>query len=178
MVGEVKLMRLPINTKCAEKKCGKDLLFGTWAHYIKDSGKAICVECGVKRGWSSKDRAKQIIKKLELQEDIKALRDHKKRLTKQLYLMQERVDLLHLGELILDLQKKVVALMGKVQSYLESCATPEEKTILKQVNEALQESVALQKEIREKLESRLFLLERAERKPGNKLEPLKVIPDA
>lgn len=177
MVGEVKLMRLPINTKCADKDCGKPLPFGTWAHYVKDSKEAICIECGAKRGWTDKDRANNIIKKLELQEDVKALREHKKRLSKEVFLMQERVDLHRFGERILDLEKQSINIMAQVQSYFQHCATPEEKVSLQRVCDELQGNTELQKEIREQLESRLFLLERAERKPGKKLEPLKVMPD-
>jgi hypothetical protein len=168
---EIKLTRVPINTKCADADCGKPLPFGTWAHWHADSKQAICIECGAKRGWTDKDRANNIIKKLELQEDIKALRKQQKVEADALYLLREQVDLHRLGERSLDLEKQIVALMSKVNSYLSKVATAEEKAALKQVYEEIKGTQELQGEIWEQLESRLFLLEREERKVKKRTVP-------
>ncbi len=167
MPGEkVDLVRVPIDVACTD--CGKKLPFGAWAYFNADSEQAICVECAARRGWASKDRVKDIIIKLELQEDIKALKKERQVWANALHLLKEQTDLHRLGERIIDLEKQATNLMGKVQSYFQKCAGPEEKKILQQVCEELREVSELQKEIREHLESRLFLLERKERKQKRK----------
>jgi hypothetical protein len=171
MSGEVKLVRLPLSTKCAGPECGKPLPFGAWAHYHPDTQQAICIECGVKRGWTDKDRANNIIKKLELQEDIKALRERKKIEANALYLLKEQIDLHRLGERDLDLEKQILELQSRANEYLQKIATSEEKTTFKQFKNTIEEAQKLQKEIREQVESRYFLLERKERKQKRK-EPL------
>ena len=161
---EIKLARVPINTFCADEKCGKPLPFGTWVHWHADSKKAICIECGTKRGWTDKDRANNIVKKLELREDIKALRKRQTVEADALFLLREQVDLHRLGERYLDLERQIIAVLSKVQSFLEKVATAEERKALQSVVDEVHVMQELQKEIQEQLESRLFLLERAERK--------------
>jgi hypothetical protein len=174
VVGEIKLLRVPVgNVKCED--CKRDLPFGAWAHYQADSKKAICIECGVKRGWSDKDRAVNIIKKRELQEDIKALRKRQKIEADALYLLREQVDLHRFGERYLDLERQIHALMDTVQSFVDKVATPQEKDALQKVYKAVGDTQALQKVIQEELESRLFLLERSERR---KKYVQKIIDDA
>ena len=172
MSGEVKLVRLPLSTKCADPECGKPLPFGAWAHYNPDAEQAICIECGVKRGWSDKDRANNIIKKLELQEDVKALRERKKIEANALYLLKEQIDLHRLGERDLDLEKQILELQSRANEYLQKIATPEEKASFQQFRNTIEEAQKLQKEIREQVESRYFLLERKERKQKRKTPPL------
>lgn len=58
MPDDLKLVRVPINAHCEDPECRKSLPFGTWAYYYADSEQAICPECAVKRGWTSKERAR------------------------------------------------------------------------------------------------------------------------
>lgn len=97
MVDEIKLVRVPIDTHCADPSCKRTLPFGSWAYYHADSEIAVCPDCGVKRGWSSKERANEIIKKMELQEDIKALKKQRKIEADALFLLREKIDLHRLG---------------------------------------------------------------------------------
>jgi hypothetical protein len=55
-------------------------------------------------------------------------------------------------------------LMDTVQSFVDKVATSEEKDALQKVYKAVGETQGLQKVIQEELESRLFLLERSERR--------------
>src|SRR5271157_1429730 len=94
----VKLVRVPVNTHCADPACKKNLPFGSWAYWSEDAQLAICPDCGTKRGWSTKERADEIIKKLELQEDIKALKDQRKIEADALLLLKQEIDLHRFGE--------------------------------------------------------------------------------
>lgn len=160
----VKLMRLPIDTHCGDKECMKALPFGAWAYYDPDEMRAICPECGVKRGWSPKDRINQLITRLELQEDIKALRQQRKIEMDALYLLQEKIDLHRLGERDIEFEQQIVNLMNLVKDYLQHCGSASEKEALQKVFDAIRETQELQREVREQVESRLFLLDRRERK--------------
>ncbi len=167
MPGEkIDLVRVPVDVECTD--CGKKLPFASWAYFNADSEQAICVECAAQRGWASKDRVKDLIAKLELQEDIKALKKERSVWANALLLLKEQTDLHRLGERIIELEMQATRLMGRVQNYMEKVATAEEKAVLKQVIEELREVTELQKEIRDHLESRLFLLERKERKHKRK----------
>ncbi len=110
----VKLMRLPIDAQCADKECGKALPFGTWAYYNPEEMRAICPECGVKRGWSPKDRINQLITRLELQEDIKALRQQRKIEMDALYLLREKIDLHRFAERDAELEQEIISLMNSL----------------------------------------------------------------
>lgn len=178
MVDEVKLVRVPIDTHCADPDCKRSLPFGSWAYYHADSEMAICPDCAVKRGWSSKERANEIIKKLELQEDIKALKKQRKVEVDALFLLREKIDLHRLGERDLELEKQIVEMTSLVQEYLRKCAGPEEKGLLQKVRDTIQGAQELQKEIRDHVQSRLFLLERTEQKRRRKgLFAMEVVPD-
>lgn len=165
---EVKLVRLPVNATCADPGCKKSLPFGTWAFYHDDSETALCVDCAVKRGWSSKDRVNELMKKLELVEDIKALRKQRKVEADALIMIREQVNLHRLGERDADLEKQIETLIATVKDYFQKCATSEEKKALEQVERALRETYDLQKEVREQVQKRLFLIERTEQKRKNK----------
>lgn len=173
MVDEVKLVRIPVDGSCED--CKKALPFGSWAFYHADSEKAICPDCGVRRGWSSKERADAIIEKLELQEDIKALKKQRKVEADALLLLREEIDLHRLGERDLELEGQIVNITALIQDYLRKCATPEEKELFQSLLSALRETQDLQKEVRNHVQSRLFLLERTEQKRRKKgLLPMEV----
>lgn len=168
MVDEIKLVRVPIDAHCADSGCKRLLPFGSWAYYHAESEVAICPDCGAKRGWSSKERVNEIIKKMELQEDIKALKKQRKIEADGLFLLREKIDLHRLGERDLELEKQIVETTMLVQDYLRNCAGSEEKEALQKVRDVVQETQDLQKEVRNHVQSRLFLLERTEQKRKRK----------
>ncbi len=162
VLGEVKYVRIPLDLRCDD--CQKELPWGTWAHYQPDLKKAICTECGTKRGWTDKERATNLVKKRELQEDIKALRKRQKIEATTLYLLQQEVDLSKFGKRYEALEQEIRAAMKTVDSYLSKVATPEEKQALQAVTQLIDELRLTQKVIQEEVESRLFLLERSKRR--------------
>jgi GTPase SAR1 family protein len=161
----VKLMRAPIDTHCS---CSHDIAFGAWCYYNWRTMEALCIECSVKKGWSPKDRVTQLITMLELREDVKALRNQKKIESDGLMLLREKVDLHRLGERDLELEGQITKLMSVVTDYLQHCASVPEKEGLERVFEVITETQKLQKEIRELIENRMFLLDRK----ANKLPSL------
>lgn len=158
----VKLMRCPIDTQCGNHECKKDIPFGAWAYYDPRSGEAICPECAVKRGWTPKERVKQLIKALELREDVKALKEQRKIEADALILLKKQINLHRLGESDLELEKQIIALMNTVDSYLKQCGTPKEKEALDKVFDVIQETQELQKEVRTRIQNRLFVLKKKE----------------
>lgn len=173
MAESLKLIRLPIDTTCED--CDKKLPFGAWGYYHEQTQTAICPDCGTERGWSSKERVNGIIKKLELQEDIKALKKQRKVEADALYLLREQIDLHRLGERDLEVEQKIVEMTNLIQDYLRSFGSPEEKKLFQQVQESVRNSQDLQKEIRSAVQSRLFLLERFEQeRKKKKMLPMEV----
>ncbi len=160
---EIKFTRVPIkNAVCGD--CKRPVSWGVWAHYQESTGEVVCQSCGLKRGWQEKDIANYILKKRELQEDLKALRSRIKIEGDALYLLTEKVDLTRFGERYLDLERQIHKSLDSVQSFIEKVATPEEKTALRKVYDVTDETRQVQKEIKEELDMRLFLIQRAERK--------------
>ena len=157
----IKLDRVTFDLKCLD--CGKPLPFGTYAHFHADSGQAICVGCGVKRGWTDKARANSTVKMLELREDIKALRKRYKIEAEGLYLLEEKVDLHQLAESYIELEKQILGAVSKLESYLQAVATPQEKAILEGLEREIHGLQDLALEISNEFKSRLFLLDKAER---------------
>jgi len=156
--GVIKLMRSPIDTHCGD--CEKELPFGIWVYYQTDSGDAVCVECGVKKGWTSKQRVNQIVTALELKEDIKALRKQSKIEADGLVMLKDKIDLYRLGERDPELEQQITKLISVVEDYLRQCASVPEKEGLSKVFKSIEECQGLQKEIRDQIESRLFLMDR------------------
>lgn len=160
----ITLMRSPIDTNCADPGCKKPLPFGIWVYFVPENNQAICVECGVKRGWTPKRRIKNLIKELELKEDIKVLKHQRKREIEEMMRLEQRIKIFNLGENDLILEAQIVALMNTVKDYLgKSLATPDEKEGLKKVFETIRSAQDLQKKIREEVDEHLWLLEKKER---------------
>jgi hypothetical protein len=155
---EIKLMRVTEDTEC--KDCNKKLPFGTFAHFHEETETAICVDCGVKRGWENKDVVKSIIKKLELQKDIKALAARRKVYSEALAMMKEKIDLHLLGEQDKELEDDIVKLMTKVKEYINNVASKKEKEALADLFKTIDDTKKTQKVIREIIRSRYFLMER------------------
>jgi len=159
-LGTVKLIRCPIDTQCGG--CKEPLPFGSWVYYDSRSSEAICPECGVERGWTPKERIKQLIKGLEIREDLKVLKEQVKVETDALMLLKKQIGLHRLGERDLELEKQIIEMMNTVDSYLKQCGTPKEKEALAKVFDVIRETQELQKEVREQVQNRLFVLERKE----------------
>lgn len=154
--GTVKLMRAPIDTNCVD--CPKHLPYGVWIYYNPESEDALCIECGIKRGWMPKQRIKQLIKTLELREDIKALKLQRKQLLASLMQLKRQINIHKLGERDLVLEQQIVKLGDKVQDYLRVCGTAEEADALNKVFEVIRDTQEIQKEVREEVANRLFLV--------------------
>jgi hypothetical protein len=166
-------MRSPKETVCCNRECGAAIHFGAYAYVNSDTKEALCLECGVKRGLSSKDRAKQIVAYLELREEIKALKDEKKVQGDALVLLKQQVDLFRLGERDLDLEKQIMSLSNLAKDYLRSnLASDEEKVALQQLLDAVEDARELQREIRDQVERRLFWLKSAESKAKKRQSPV------
>ena len=158
----VKLIRSPIDTNCVD--CSAKVPFGIWVYYEPASGNAVCIECGTKKGWMPKDRANQLIQKLELQEDIKALRKQRKIETEALLLVRREIDL---GEVVKkdhELEGEIVTLMRRVEDYLRASGDKEEEKKLKAVFDEIEKARKLQRAIRALTKDRLLFLERRKRK--------------
>ena len=166
----VQLMRSPIDTNCANADCKVRLPFGAWVYYVPDTGEALCIECSEKRGWLSKQRVKQLIVAMQLREDIKALRQEVKVELDGLALLRQRVDLHRLGERDVQLEEQIVKLMATVDDYLKHCGLGDEKEALKKVFDVVREAQELQKQIREHLHDRFFVLDRKEKKRQQTVE--------
>lgn len=155
MPGEaVKLIRVPIDTNCGD--CKKELSFGSWAYYSSVEMVAVCPECGVKRGWTPKDRVNQLIALLELREDVKALKQQRKIETDALFLLKQKIELHRLGERDLELEQQIVKLNNLVQDYLRSCGNADEKAALQKIFDAIRENQDIQREVREQIDRFLF----------------------
>lgn len=155
-VKSVKLMRSPIDTHCAGEGCGRSLLFGAWIYFNPENNQALCVECGVLRGWSSKERVELVIGKLELVEDIKALKIDKKLLANDVLALKQQIDLYRLGESYGKLGVEITKLMKTAEDYLKNCGSTPEKEGLKKIFDAILECKDLQEEIHEQVENHLL----------------------
>ena len=168
--GIVKLIRCPMDTECTD--CKKTIDFGVWAYFNEENQQTICVECGVKRGWTPKQRIQQIIKHLEMKEDIKALQKQRKILADTILLLQEKVEVHRFGEKDAELETQIIKLMAIVEDYLHHCGTISEKDGLQKVFEVIRETQELQHEVRERIQNRMFMIEKKETKLEEKLSEL------
>jgi len=169
----IQFMRLPIKEMDCEA-CKKKLLFGEYVFYQQEENIALSSECGAKRGWSDKNRASKLVEKLELQEEIKALRERKRIETDALYLVRQQVDLHRFGENFLTISTQVSKLVTQIESYLNTgVASADEKAFLKKSWKALDDTLEVQKEIKEAIEAKIYLI----RQYGKKKRKLPKIVD-
>ena len=163
-------MRSPEETECCNRECGAAIPFGAYAYVNSDTEAALCLECGVKRGLSSKNRAKQIVAFLELREDLKALKDEKKVQADALVLLKQQVDVYRLGERDLELENRILTLAKLAEDFMrQNIGTSEEKEALRRLLESVAEDQELRGEIRAQVERRLFWLKTAEKKTKKKV---------
>lgn len=169
----IRFTRLPVKEiQCTD--CNKTLHFGEYVYYQQEDNLAICISCGTKKGWSDKDRASKLVEKLELQEEIKALRERKNIETDALHLIRQQVDLHRFGENFLTVSKQVSTLVNQIQSYLNTgVASAEEKELLKKSWKTLDDTLEVQKEIKEAIEAKIYLI----RQYGKKKRKLPKIVD-
>jgi len=159
----IKLDRITFDGKCVD--CGKSLPFGTYAH-CHESGNAICVECGVIRGWTDKARAMATVKLMEIKEDIKALRKRYKIEAEGLHLLEQKVDLHKVTANYQAIELQITTTIAKIESYFHamgSMASAEEKAVLDSLSKELPQLQDLLLEIKKEFDTRLFLMDRAER---------------
>jgi len=155
-------MRIPINTNCADSERNKKINMGAYAYFMPDTNDTICIECGTKRGWTSKQRATQIIQELEIREDIKALRKQRQIDSNELLHIKEQTDLFKLEMREYDLHKHAIGLINLIDDYLKKCGSaPAEKAMFEKAVKTIQDSINLQKDVKQEISMRLFLLERA-----------------
>lgn len=164
----IKLMRCPIDTNCGD--CKMEIAFGQWVYFNPVSDTPLCVECGIKRGWTPKDRINQLIAAIELREDIKVLREEKKFLLSDLVRMKQQIDLHHLGEKDSVLEGQIVKLMTVVDDYIKHVATEPEKEALKKVFNVIRDTQEVQLEVREQV-ARGLILPRKQRRREAVLPP-------
>lgn len=156
----IKLMRCPIDTECLD--CGESINFGVYAHFNSETGEAICIDCGVKRGWTDKERVKMLIKKLELSTDIKALIGFRKIELRTLNQIKTKIQIYKLAEKHRDLEQKVHVVLETVTAYLKQCGGDQEKDFFEKMFESLREVQDLQNVVQREVEDRLYMVDRAE----------------
>lgn len=158
----IKLMRSPIDTNCLD--CRISLAFGIWIYYNAETGDAICIKCGSKRGWSSKQRVKNLIKKLELQEDIRTLRSQRKLELEKLLVQRREISIIDLAARDVEIEQQILDLMDSAKDYLSHVGSPEERSALEGLFKEIRKNQELQKEIREIIHTREFFIERKKKK--------------
>jgi hypothetical protein len=144
---------------CADPNCGGVIPLGVWCFYNSDTKEAICLECSSKRGWTSKQRAKQLLLVLELKQDIKILKAEAKVRADGVHMLEQQINLYRLGENDLALEKQIIQLMDLTKEYLTKIATPKEKELFDKLFTTIEETKEFQKEIRDNIESRLYWFE-------------------
>lgn len=160
-------MRVPINTNCAD--CKTKINFGVYAYYSEQTDDTLCIDCGTKRGWSTKQRVKTVIKNLEAKEELKAIKLQTKIELSTLLYYKKTIDLYKLGENDIQLENQIVTLLKSATDYMEKVATPEEKKTLKKLQFEIRKTQEMQKQIREEIHSRIFLLDKEKKKRKRKL---------
>lgn len=143
--------------------CGKSLPFGSHAHFHAESHRAICGDCGVRRGWTDATLASLEVQLAEKKADIITCRKRFKVEVEGLYILREKIDVYKLADSYAILEGKITGAMALLASYLNAVATTQEKSILDRLEEEIYALQDLAKKINEELRVRLFVLEKAER---------------
>jgi valyl-tRNA synthetase len=125
---------------------------------------AVCIECGAKRGWSDKALAVYNVKVAEAKLVLSALRKRTKIESQGLSLIEEKVSLHQIGENYNELERHIEGAIGKLESYLNAVATPEEKAVLQQLEQEIHKLQDLAFGIEKEIDTRLFWLDKNERK--------------
>jgi len=156
----IKLMRIPINTNCADPKCNKLINMGAYAYFLPATNDTMCIECGTKRGWTSKQRATLIVQELEIREDLKALKKQRKIDSEDLLHLKEQIDLYKLELREFAIEKQAIKLITLIDDYLKNVGSPAEKALFDKAVKTIEECRDLQKEVKEQVDARLFMLDR------------------
>jgi hypothetical protein len=160
MADKVKLMRSPVETVCND--CNIEIHFGVYCYFNEETADAVCVDCGVEHGWSDKQRVKLLIKKKELNLDIKALRRVRELESRELARIKRKVKIFRLAETHIQIEQDYLNLSDKVESYLNKCGTAEEKETFKKVFEAAEKVLETQKAVDKEVFDQLYLLDKEE----------------
>ena len=163
----VQLLRVPINTTCLD--CDAAIKFGAFAYFVEDTNDTLCIECGTKRGWSSKERVKQLIKELESKERLKAIKEQTRIELSTLMYYKKSINLFKLGENDITLENQIINLIKMANDYLLHVGNPEEKELFKKLQFEVRKTQEMQKQIREEIHSQIFLLEKEKVKRKRKL---------
>lgn len=161
----IKFERITMDLKCLD--CGRPLPFGAWAHFHSESGCAICVDCGTKRGWSDKAIATNNAKLQELKAELSALRKRVKIESQGLYLIEEKVELHKIGQNYGELEKLIEGTVAKIEDYFNhmgNLATAEEKTVLQGLAQEIRRLQDFALSIKQEFDARLFWLDKNEHK--------------
>ena len=153
----INLARSPEDTECSG--CGETVLLGTFAYVNSDTEQVLCLKCGVERGWSSKDRVKQIITFLELKQSIKALKAEQQVIADGVLMLKKQVDLLRLGERHAELEQDIATLTRIALEYLRLGVSDGEKEALQKLQDVVCGAEELQKEIRDQVRNQLLWFE-------------------
>ena len=158
----IKFDMVTLDLNCLD--CQKVIKFGDWAHFHAESGCAICVDCGAKRGWSDKALAVYNAKMQELKVELAALRKRVKIEAQGLYLIELKVDLHQIGETYNELEKKIEGALARLWSYFNAVATPEEKVALQALEKEVRSLQGLALSIKQEFDVRLFWLDKTQAK--------------
>lgn len=160
MADKVKLLRSPIDTNCND--CDIRIPFGVFCYFNEENGTAVCIDCGVEHGWADKERVKRLIKKKEIQLDIKSLRRVREMEARSLANIKQKVKVFTLAEKHVALEQDYLNLRKEVEAYLHQCGTPKEKEAFKKLFELVEKMLATQKSIEKELYDQLYLLDKEE----------------
>lgn len=151
------LMALPIDTRCADKNCGKKLKLGEHAFYHPIFG-TLCLECGTKRKWSTQSRVKQMLADMEAKLDRQAIKAETTAELLRYTELRELQSILALELRQLDLNKMRADLMTQGISYIQGVAEPEEKKALQKLIDTIATIEAEIQEIHKERDNRELLL--------------------
>lgn len=159
-----RMMRCPIDTHCSEEGCKKEIRFGAWCYYHPHEG-TLCPECGVKRGWTGKDRIRRVIEYYELKYDLQEIKREIKEDMEQLADIKTRVNIYELGQRNKDLEE-IQKEMGKLalDFMRKAYATPEEKELVKRILKQDEDIEQLKKQIKEEVAARFKFFQKKKKR--------------
>lgn len=160
-----KLMRAPIDLKCANEHCeDREILFGAYCYYHATTG-ALCLNCGVKRGWVTKDRIKKLLEEMDLKLSVSELKRQVKTEILELKDLKEQRSIYELGARQPELEEEKNQLVQIALKFMrEKVGTPEQEKALQQILDQVAEVEALQKKVQEEVADRLKVFERKKKR--------------
>ncbi len=154
MTDSVRLARVDCDTRCLG--CNELILYGTYAYVSSNSADAICINCGVERGWSDKQLVNKLVQSLELRRSIGALKKQQKVALDDLMRMKQEVQVYGLARKHSEVENAIVKTVGLVESYLLVCGSASEKEFFEQLQHQLVDLQGLQSRIEEIIDVELL----------------------